>query len=66
MQLRLSPKSCFPSDLRDIGEKRHRNGMNLWNGKTLLVPNPTVRQPLFGTSDEAKQIRVTTGSLERS
>ena len=51
-----SPKSSSemcPLLLRGIGKRVQKRGLNLWHMKDFLVPTPSVRQPLFETSDES-------------
>ena len=44
-------QKCVPLLLRGIGKREQKRGLNLWHMKDFLAPTPSVRQPLFETSD---------------
>ena len=46
------PQNCALLLIRGHRRKRAEKGPNLWYGRDFLVPTPSVRQPLFETSDE--------------
>ena len=44
-------QKCVPLLLRGHRKKVQKRGLNIWLFKDFLAPTPSVRQPLFETSD---------------
>ena len=63
--IKLTPKMCAHSCIWGIGSKEakmpgigkrvEKRGLNLWHGKDFFAPTPSVRQPLFETSDRKRE-----------
>ena len=50
--LATSSAQKYSKNIDRIGKKVQKRGLNLWHRKDFLVPTPSVRQPLFETSDQ--------------
>ena len=50
-------QKCVPLLLRGHRKKVQKRGLNLWPLKDFLAPTPSVRQPLFETSESGKRVR---------
>ena len=48
---RNPPEMCPPSPKGGIGKRVQKRGQNLGHMKDFLAPTPSVRQPLFETSE---------------
>ena len=47
-------RNVSPSPKGGIGKRVQKRGLNLWHMTDFLVPTPSVRQPLFETSETPK------------
>ena len=52
LQQKMTPRIVFSYSEGGIGKRGQKKGLNLWCGRDFLAPTPSVRQPLFETSDE--------------
>ena len=51
IQHKKGPQNCVPLLIGGDMKRVQKRGLNLWHRKDFLAPTPSIRQPLFETSD---------------